>query len=335
MKVSLGTRLDELAEEQLVAILRQAYPTGAHPTEVADDDAAVATIARGSRLVTSTDLLVEHEDFVLPEFTPYDVGWKTAAVNLSDIAAMGARPTGLLMTLGIPRDRTVADLVGWGRGVRDAVATLAPGVSVWGGDLSASRLVISAATSTGEVEIPVTRAGAEPGDVVAYAGRLGFAAAGLRILLGERAGDPDLRGLERTGTIREAIDAQLRPRPPIALGAAAAVAGVHALIDVSDGLARDGARLARSSGVTLDLVSGALAGRCADLGWARHTLNIDPWELVMAGGEDYGLLAVFAPDARPPEGFEVLGAVVERGEHGVLLSGRPTEYLGFDHFAGR
>lgn len=332
MKVSLATRVGDLAEEQIVAILRQSYPAGEHPTEVENDDAAVITVTPGLRLVTSSDMLIEHEDFVFPEFSAYDVGWKTAAVNLSDIGAMGAQPTGLVMALGLGHDATVADLIGYARGVRDAVDELAPQVSIWGGDLSHARLFTSQATSYGEVAEPVTRGGALLGDVVAYAGLLGFAAAGLRILMGERTDDPDLRGLERTGAIQHAVDAQLRPHPPVSLGARAAAYGAHSLIDVSDGLARDAARIAAASDVTLDFVSGALAGRCADLGWTRHTLGVDPWELVMAGGEDFGLLGTFAADAALPEGFEAVGTVIERGEHGVLLSGRPTEYLGFDHF---
>lgn len=334
MKVSLSTQLSELSEEQIIAILRTSYPKGDNPTEIDNDDAAVVSVPVEARLATSSDVLIENEDFVFPEFSAYDVGWKTAAVNLSDIGAMGSTPTGLLVTLGINRRSTVAELVGYARGVREAVARISPEVSIWGGDLSNSALMISQATSYGVVTNPISRSGAQVGDVIAYAGQLGYAAAGLRILVGQRDRSAELQGVERTGIVERAVEAQLRPTPPVALGAVAAAAGAHAMIDVSDGLARDGARIGLASEVTLDFASSALSGHCAELGWVRHTLNVDPWELVMAGGEDFGLLATFAKGANLPAGFEVIGEVVPRGEHGVLLSGRQTEYLGFDHFSG-
>ncbi|GAA2013018.1 thiamine-phosphate kinase [Microbacterium ulmi] len=273
------------------------------------DDAAVLSAPDG-RVVATTDTLVHGPDFRLAWSTPFDLGWKAAAVNLSDIAAMGARPTALLVALAMPDDTRLSVVDGVAEGLRAACATLAPGCAVEGGDLTVSDTLTIAVTALGSLDgrAPVLRSGARAGDVVAVAGELGAAGRGLALLFGrfrDAAGTP-LPVDDATLSPAEAADlaAQLRPRPPIALGVVAADAGATALMDVSDGLVLDATRMAAASGVTI-----AFAG------------GLD--EAALSGGEDHALLATFPAGAALPEGFRAIGAVVARGPHAVTIDGRP------------
>lgn len=308
----------------LRAILSRTEPA-AHAILGPGDDAAVVAAASGS-VVATTDTLVHGPDFRLAWSSGYDLGWKSAAVNLADVAAMGAAPTALLVALAVPRDTRLSFVTSMAEGFRDACAALAPGCSVVGGDLTVSDLLMIAVTALGDLgdRTAVTRAGARPGDTIAIAGELGAAAAGLGLLFGRfRDGErpvPVDRSTLEPGQLR-ALEAQLRPNPPVGLGAIAATAGATAMMDVSDGLALDATRLADASGVTIrfdgDLIDGVAFG-----GDRRRAL---------AGGEDHGLLAAFTADVLPP-GFRVLGEVVAREHHAVLLDGEPVAHEGWDPY---
>lgn len=299
------------------------------------DDAAVLRAPDG-RVVISTDLLVHGPDFRLAWSTPHDLGWKAAATNLADIAAMGATPTALVVGLAAPVDTPVDDLVGIADGLREAIAALAPGVGVVGGDLSASPTLTIAVTVFGDLggRPPVLRSGARPGDVLAVCGVLGAAGAGLRLLFDgavDAAGEPDAAPLAAlAATFPDFLEAQLRPSPPIAAGVAAALGGATAMLDVSDGLLLDAARIAAASGVALDLCSAALAPDAARIESAVPGYAGAP--LVLAGGEDHALLATFPSDALP-DGFRAIGAV--RDGSGVLLDGVDPAVVvpGWDPFA--
>ncbi|MCR2801098.1 thiamine-phosphate kinase [Microbacterium sp. zg-Y818] len=277
------------------------------------DDAAVLA-APGERVVVTTDTLVHGPDFRLAWSSGTDLGWKAAAVNLADVAAMGARPVALFVALAVPPEtgvRFVADLA---RGLRAACDALAPGCAVEGGDLTISDTLTVAVTAVGVLDgaLPVRRSGARPGDVVAIAGDVGRAAAGLSLLFDRFRDDSGEAVPVVTShlTRREAaaMQAQLRPRPPIASGPDAAAAGATAMMDVSDGLALDARRLAAASGVTIALTSGAL--------------GTDP-VTALEGGEDHALLATFAPDAALPEGFRVIGEVRPEGAESLLVDDAP------------
>jgi thiamine-monophosphate kinase len=277
------------------------------------DDAAVIATADG-RVVASVDTLVHGPDFRLAWSGAFDLGYKAAAVNLADIAAMGATPTALLVALAMPDDTRLSFVTGLADGLRAACDELAPGCAVEGGDLTVSDTLTIAVTALGALagRAPVRRSGARPGDVVAVAGSLGRADRGLRLLF-ERFTDADGAPVpvdERALTAgeREDVRAQLRPVPPIALGAAAADAGATAMMDVSDGLVLDASRLAAASRVSLSLESTALGPDVV---------------AALTGGEDHALLATFPSLGAVAPGFRPIGTVLERGEHPVLVDGAP------------
>ncbi|MGZ8803981.1 MAG: thiamine-phosphate kinase [Microbacterium sp.] len=279
------------------------------------DDAAVLAAPDG-RVVATTDTLVHGPDFRLAWSTPFDLGWKAAAVNLADIAAMGARPTALLVALAMPDATRVSFVEQLAEGLRAACESLAPGCAVEGGDLTVSDTLTIAVTALGSLDgrDAVLRSGARAGDVLAVAGALGAAGRGLAILFDrfrDAAGEPiaiDRRTLSAAD--ESALEAQLRPAPLVALGAEAADAGATALMDVSDGLVLDASRMAAASGVTIDIDSAALGD--------------DP-AMALIGGEDHALLAAFPPDVAVPPGFRVVGSVGSPAEHPVLVDGVPYE----------
>ena len=325
----------DLGEDQLIARFLPLLPPAPTTLTGPGDDAAVLAAPDG-RVVATTDMLVEGRDFRRDWSTGTDVGWKAAAQNLADVAAMGAVPTGLLVALGLPRDVRVDWVLDVARGL--AAACEGTGAAVVGGDLSGAGEVVLSVTALGDLQgrDPVLRSGARPGDVVAIAGRVGPSAAGWA-LLREGVAPPD-RGSA------ELVERHRRPRPPLAAGPAAARAGASALLDVSDGLLRDAGRIARASGVVLDLLgsAGPLAAWQADLVARLASVDglggpADARRRVLTGGEDHALLGCFPAGAPLPGGFRAVGVVREAGDGaGVLVDSRPVEDLGrgWDHFAG-
>ncbi|WP_454051488.1 thiamine-phosphate kinase [Cellulomonas sp. Marseille-Q8402] len=316
----------ELSEDGLLARIFPHLPLGDATLLGPGDDAAVLA-APDRRVVVSTDVLVQDRHFRLEWSTGEDVGWRAAMQNLADVAAMGARPTGLVVSLVAPGRLPVAWVEGLARGLGAACATV--GCGVVGGDLSGGEQVVVAVTVHGDLggADPVLRSGARPGDVVALAGTVGRSAAGLALLqAGAAEVDPAVVRVHR------------RPEPPLALGPAAARAGATAMLDVSDGLLRDGGRIARASGVVLDLGAPAevLGEDLAAVAAAASAVGGDPVAWVLGGGEDHGLLATFPPGA-VPAGFRVLGEVraADAGAAAgtVLVAGAPAATSpGWDHF---
>ncbi len=312
--------LGSLSEGEILRAILARTAQGSHTLVGPGDDAAVIAAPSGS-VVATTDTLVHGPDFRLAWSSGYDLGWKAAAVNLADVAAMGARPTALLVALAVPRDLRLSFVERLADGLREACAALAPGCAVVGGDLTVSDVLTVAVTALGDLEgrPAVTRAGARPGDVLAVAGELGHAAYGLSVLFGRFRDDetpvPVVTAQLADGE-RAAVSAQLRPSPPIGLGPVAAASGVTAMIDISDGLAIDAGRLADASGVTIALHSSALG---------------ENPQRAMAGGEDHALLATF-PDGALPPGFRAIGEVRERTEHALLCDDRPVDAVGWDPY---
>ena len=309
-------------EDGLLARIVPRLPRGSDTLLGPGDDAAVVAAADG-RVVVSTDVLVDGQHFRRRWSSGRDVGFRAAMQNLADIAAMGARPTALVIALAVPDDVAPE----WLEDLADGLAEACGDVGVVGGDLSAGTELSVAVTVLGDLagREPVRRSGARPGDVLAHAGVRGRSVAGHAVLEAGLDGFDDL------------ADAYRRPRPPLAAGIAAGIAGATAMLDVSDGLLRDALRIAVASGVALDLDEPAtvFAEDLEVLAPAARALGVDPERWVLAGGEDHGLLATFPPGAALPLPFRTVGRVIADGS-GVTVAGQvPRGPLGWDHFADR
>jgi thiamine-monophosphate kinase len=280
------------------------------------DDAAVLAAA-DSRVVVSTDMLLENRHFRRDWSTAEDIGHKAAARAFADITAMGAVGTGLLIALAAPGDLDLTWTDGLVRGLRAECAQA--DAAVVGGDVTAGDAVAICVTALGDLEgrAPVTLAGARPGDVVAVCGRLGWAAAGFAVLA---------RGFRSPVQV---VNAHRRPEPPYFEGPRAAELGATAMTDVSDGLLVDLGHIAAASEVRIDLRAAALDVplRLREVGAA---LNVDPQVWVLTGGDDYALAATFPKQADLPDPWRVIG-VVSEGE-GVRVDGRRWASGGHEHF---
>ncbi|MEX1907455.1 thiamine-phosphate kinase [Janibacter sp. Y6] len=330
-------RLADLDEE---AVLARLLPVLLHDEAPGvpvgpGDDAAVVEAPSGS-VVATTDSMVLGVDWRDDWSSPQDVGHKLVVQNVADVAVMGARPTGLLLALSADPATPVEWVLGLAEGV--AAAARESATPVLGGDLSgaAAGSVVLAMTVLGDLggRAPVRRSGARVGDVVAVCGTLGRSGAGLRLYLdAELAAAADRQAPEAAHRLRSS---HRRPHCPWQSGAEAARAGASAMLDVSDGLVRDAGRLARASGVSVDLDGAALRaethGDLLDVLGAEAALRE-----VLGGGEEHALLACFADASRLPTTgapWRVVGRVVERSRAPVLLDGVPHEVAGWDHFAG-
>jgi len=252
------------------------------------DDAAV--LDGDPAVVATQDLLVEGVHFRRATTGLADLGHKALAVNLSDLAAMGAEPVAALVGLGLPPDGGPgAEEIDELYAGMEALAERT-GVSVAGGDVSAAPVMVLSVCALGRMPAgvaPVLRSGARDGDLLCVTGALGAAAAGLLVLE-----DPGLR--VPPDEAEALVAAHRRPEPRLAAGRALAAHGAHAMLDCSDGLALDALRMARASGLAavidlerVPLAAGlaavaAASGREADL-------------LAATGGEDYELIAAVAP----------------------------------------
>jgi thiamine-monophosphate kinase len=316
----------DLTEDELIgAITRVLSGTDPEVVVPVGDDAAVVRAGSGD-LVLTTDSLVEGAHFLADLSTPRDLGHRAIAVNVSDVAAMGASPRYALCALVLSDavdSSWVMDLFG---GMREACERYA--CTLVGGNLAKGSEVSITVTLTGEVAPgrACLRSGARPGDVLVVTGELGSAAAGRRIR--ERRGGWD-------GLDREAIRRAERPEARVGEAQILVLHGATAMMDVSDGLALDLSRLCAASGagsrVTLaDLPVGP-----------RATLDE-----ALGGGEDYELLATMPSidEARSAasaleESFglplTVIGTVIEgAGVRGVTADGieRSLDPSGWDHF---
>ena len=267
--------------------------------------------------MASTDLLVENRHFRRDWSTANDIGRKAAARNFADIAAMGAEPTALLIGFSAPGDLDLAWIDGLVAGLQEECAQV--GAAVVGGDVTEADVITLAVTALGDLNgrAPVTRSGARRGDVVAVAGRLGWAAAGFAVLS---------RGFRSPVQV---VNAHRRPEPPYAQGPEAAQLGATSLTDVSDGLIADLGHVAEASGVRIDLQAALLdmPAKVAEVGAA---LNVDPLVWVLTGGDDYALAATFPPDTVLSEAWRIIGRV-DDGE-GVRVDGRRWPVGGHEHF---
>lgn len=290
------------------------------------DDAAVVSVS-GSSFVVTTDTMIEDHDFRLDWSTGFDLGFKAIASNVADVAAMGAVPIALTVAIALPASTDIKFLEDFAAGLNAGIQELAPGASVVGGDLASSDKVFISVTAHGDLQglQPVLRSGAQVGDIVAVAGTLGRAAAGLALL----QSDSDAKS-----AFDDLVNIQLRPQPPITSGVIANKAGATSMLDISDGLAKDATRIAKASGVTIQIDSSALDGFKAVLELAAMRLEVDPSSWVLFGGEDHSLLATFPQGVESPREFKPIGFVLNKGEHDVLLNSEPLPQEGWDSITG-
>lgn len=325
----------DLGEDALVSALLDRLRTvsGPPPPRVvvdAGDDAAV--LAATGDIVLSTDTLVSGVDFRLDWSTAADVGAKAAAASLADVAAMGAVPESLLVSLTLPAGLEVSWVLGLAEGF--ATECRRAGAVVVGGDVASGDQIVVTGTATGRMPPgtpPVRRSGARPGDVLAVAGVLGPSAAGLALLLA---------GADVPAADREAaaavVSAHRRPAPRYDAGAAAALSRATSMIDVSDGLVRDARRIAAASSVVLGL-DPVVLDPAPDVAAIASLLGADAAVWVLTGGEDHGMLATFPATTPLPAGFRAIGRVTAPavGVPGgtVTVAGRPyTGPGGWTHF---
>ncbi|GAA4068372.1 thiamine-phosphate kinase [Actinomadura miaoliensis] len=305
------TTIGELGEFGLIARLTRGLPLGRDVPLGPGDDAAVVAAPDG-RVVATCDLLVEDRHFRRDWSSPYDIGRKAAAQNLADVAAMGARPTALLVGLAAPAATEAAWAQRLYAGLADECAVT--GASVAGGDVVAAPVITLAITALGDLggRPPLTRSGARPGDLVAVRGRLGFSSAGLELLRrGER--EP-----------AELVEAHRRPSPPYEAAEEARASGATALLDVSDGLLQDLGHIAEASGVRVEVDSAAVP--------VPAVLGPDGLRHALTGGEDHAFAGTFPPAAHLPPAWAVIGRVADG--KGVMVDGRPYGPGGWDHFRG-
>ncbi len=280
-----GLPVKDVGEFQLIEKLAAAVAGSGHDRLKLGigDDAAVWTPRPGRDLVASTDMLVENVHFRLDWTDWPSLGHKALAVNLSDLAAMGAIPRIALVSLGLrgsERDREIIELYQGIQGLGHQC-----GVTIAGGDISSSPALTIAITVIGEGPIggrPVmTRSAARAGDLLAVTGPVGLAAAGLRVV------EQGLNVLDGSPAMRDAF---MRPTPRIAQGRIMARAGVRAAMDLSDGLLGDLPKICQMSGVSavidLPLLPVPAAVKRAFTDWT---------DLALRGGEDYELLFSCSP----------------------------------------
>jgi len=332
--------LRELGEIEVLRRLIGARRGGAGVVIAPGDDAAVLAPSPGAEIVATTDAVVEGRHY-LPEWSPPQAaGARLAAANLSDLAAMAARPRWALLSIGARPDREAQALLEFQNGVSLALAAL--GGEIVGGNLTAvSGAEWQSLTLLGEVEPgrAWTRARARAGDLVAITGRPGRARAGLELAL-------RLGGAARVAEWRPLLDAWLAPEERVTLALALAKTNaVTAAIDISDGLAGDLARLCEASGVGVELDSAAMPAD-PELEAAAASLGVSTESLRLGASDDYELILAVDPSAEQPLIAEaracgVLVSIVGRftGNRGELSihdgSGakRPLIERGYDPFA--
>lgn len=290
------------------------------------DDCAVIPLspetggAPASELLVSTDMLVEGTHFLMEDISPRQLGWKSAAVNISDIAAMGGKPIATFLSLALPKTLPEQWMQEFMEGYNEISEKY--GAALLGGDTTCSpdRICINVAVlgtcPRGKARL---RSAARPGDLVCVTGTLGDSAAGLRLILGGQK-----------GAAPRLMDRHYTPTPRVEEGLAlSCLPGVHAMMDISDGVGSDLRHILDESGVGARIdtgklpISKELQALCSEKGW-------DPKELALSGGEDYELLFTMDPQETPDIPYTVIGEITANPT--VTWEGGSRDYMGYKHF---
>lgn len=324
-----------LEEDVLAAIEAVVSSTKSRVLVGIGDDAAVWQPSRSHRSVIASDALVEGVHFDRRYMSFDDIGWRAMASNASDLAAMGARGVLATIVLGVPSGIGIDQIESLYRGLFACARRTQ--IVVAGGDITRSPVLSLAITVVGEVRASnlKLRSGGKPGDVVVVTGKLGGSRAGYDVLRGATSIDARLHD--------GAALAHRRPSARMEEGAwLGASRNVRAMMDCSDGLSTDLARLADASGcgAVVERVPVAPAAESA-----ARAMGVDPDEYALAGGEDFELLLTVAARAFPHLrvrfaarfGRELERVGVLRADAGVVVrkNGReePLARSGWDHFA--
>lgn len=288
------------------------------------DDCAVIPQHSGFETLVSTDMLVEGSHFLLDDITPWQLGWKSAASNFSDIAAMGGEPVGSFLAVALPQDLPE----GWTDSFIDGYKAISEqyGFPLLGGDTTASqdRLCICITVLGRAPEGRSKKRGsARPGDLICVTGTLGDSGAGLQAIL---------KGVKRDETVEKLIERHYLPHPRIPEAIRlASYEGVHAMMDISDGVGSDIRHILEESGTgavidiqALPISEGAKAF-CKGQG-------LDPVEIALCGGEDYELLFTVTQEVEETLGVQhtVIGRITDSGR--LEWKGADRDYMGFRHF---
>lgn len=346
------------AEDRLIADFTAGLHAHSRVLVGSGDDCAVLAHP-DSRSVISTDVLVEGVHFRRDWMSLEQVGRRAAAQNAADIAAMGASAHSAVAAVTIPKNMGEAEINALAAGLAKGLESY--GYALVGGDLSSGPCLQVAVTVIGDLQgrPPLLRCGAQVGDLVYFAGNLGDSAAGLALLERfqspqEAINAPTLPALRDLAA--EALARYQVPQIPAALAPKLAEAGAHALMDVSDGLSRDGAKIAAASGVVLNLSRSRLENYAQRLAGLADFVGANSWDWVLGGGEDHGLLCT-APAGFSVPGFTAIGEVLsvdtatttaterianedssDRDTQDslpsyLLVDGKPYDQQGWDHFS--
>ncbi len=326
-------------ENRIVRLLKDRYPRGSRSIKKGIGDDAAVILPKGAEeyWIATTDMLLEKIDFCRDWTAPYGLGIKSLAVNLSDLAAMGARPRFFTVSLALTPDIPEKWILEFYRGL----TKLGRSKGAWliGGDLSGSKseIMISIAALGESLRRKVLcRSGGKPGDFLFVTGKLGRSAAGLKLL---QAG----RRRPESKPQREAIQAQLRPAPRCEAGLWLAQSGfVHCMMDLSDGLSADLPRMCSAGGVGAEIDCSRLPLFTESSLW-----GCDPEDLALNGGEDFELLFA-VPESKVrmfektyPSKFPRVSNIGAMSSHrGVWVhdagkNRRRMPERGFDHFRAK
>lgn len=292
------------------------------------DDCAIIG-GEGCDTLFSTDMLLEGVHFLRSKASPENVGWKSAAVNLSDIAAMGGEPTATFLSIALPSDAQGE----WAERFVEGYAEISRlfGVPLLGGDTTSSLRDIAinvGVMGSCERGKALLRSGARVGDTIFVTGTLGDSGAGLQVLLNDLAHSQEADYL---------VEKHLRPMPRLTEGRKLLATGlVGAMMDISDGIASDLGHILRASGVGAQVelkslsLSPALEHICQKEGWDKYTL-------ATSAGEDYELLLTAPEEIAQMVDFPLypIGKIVEgNADIRWLKEGKEIEFntKGFTHF---
>ena len=346
------------AEDRLIADFTSSLHLHSRVLVGSGDDCAVLTHP-DSRSVISTDVLVEGVHFRRDWMSLEQIGWRAATQNAADIAAMGASAHSAVAAVTIPKDMGKTEINALATGLATGLESY--GYALVGGDLSSGPCLQVAVTVIGDLERrpPLLRCGAQAGDLIYFAGNLGKSAAGLALLerfqSPQEAIDSPTLPTELRDLAIEVLSCYQVPQVPAALAPKLADAGAHTLMDVSDGLSRDGAKIAAASGVVLNLSRTHLEPYAQRLAGLAAFLGANSWDWVLGGGEDHGLLCS-APTGFLVPGFTAIGEVLpanadkypdnKTGDRDstdrnladslnpyLLVDGSPYDQQGWDHFS--